>query len=95
MPKIFKTLTIIEWSEAFACSLRRVIGEMMIPPVHVTREHVVVVPNAASPVVINQLHSNSTDHGSVEGGLTARASHEHAQFVDANEQVCHCLEEAT
>jgi hypothetical protein len=51
------------------------------------------IPDAAPALAQNQPHSN--DHGSVEGELVARASHEHTLFRDDNASVYHYLEEAT
>ena len=43
------------------------------------------VPGLAPPLAPNQPHS--TEHGSVEGELIARASHTHALFRDDNSGV--------
>ena len=51
------------------------------------------VPGLAPPLAPNQPHS--TEHGSVEGELIARASHTHALFRDDNSVVYYHLEEAT
>ena len=51
------------------------------------------VPGLAPPFAANQPHS--TEHGSVEGELIARAAHTHALFRDDNSVVYYHLEEAT
>ena len=51
------------------------------------------VPGPAPALAPNQPHS--TEHGSVEGELIARASHTHALFRDDNSVVYYHLEEAT
>ena len=51
------------------------------------------VPGLAPPLAANQPHS--TEHGSVEGELIARASHTHALFRDITSVVYYHLEEAT
>ena len=51
------------------------------------------VPGNAPPLAAKQPHS--TEHGSVEGELVARASHSHALFRDDNSVVHYHLEEAT
>ena len=51
------------------------------------------VPGTAAPLAVNQPHS--TEHGSVEGALVARAAHTHALYRDDNSVVYHHLEEAT
>ena len=51
------------------------------------------VPGPAPTLAPNQPHS--TEHGSVEGELIARASHTHALFRDDNSVVYEHLEEAT
>ena len=92
VPKIAKALPIIKWTEAFQDFLNRVIGAKMIPLAYVIRidPH---VPGNAPPLAANQPHS--TEHGSVEGELIARAAHTHALFSDDNSVVYYHLEEAT
>ena len=64
----------------------------MIPLAYVVRiDH--QVPGPAPTLAPNQPHS--TEHGSVEGELIARASHTHALFRDDNSVVYYHLEEAT
>ena len=70
----------------------RVIGARMIPLVYVTRIDP-QVPGSAPTLTPNQPHS--TEHGSVEGELIARASHTHTFFRDDNSVVYYHLEEAT
>jgi predicted RNA-binding protein YlxR (DUF448 family) len=65
----------------------------MISLAYVTREEEDVAA-AAPPLAANRPHS-STVHGSVEGELIARASHDHPLFRDDNSQVYYTIEEAT
>jgi hypothetical protein len=92
VPKISKTLQILKWSEAFDDFLNRTIGTRNIPLAYVTRENVDPA-NPAPPLAPNRCYS--TEHGSVEGELVARASHTHASFRDDNSKVYYFLEEAT
>ena len=91
-PKITKALPIIKWTEAFQDFLNRVIGARMIPLAYVIRIDP-QVPGPAPTLAPNQPHS--TEHGSVEGELIARASHTHALYRDDNSVVYYHLEEAT
>ena len=81
VPKITKALAIIKWTEAFQDFLNRVIGDRMSPLAYVIRIDP-QVPGPAPTLAPNQPHS--TEHGSVEGELIARASHTHALFRDDN-----------
>jgi hypothetical protein len=92
VPKVTKALPIIKWTQAFADYLHRVIGVRMIPLAYVIREEV-DVPAAAPTLANGQPHS--TEHGSVEAELVARASHNHALYRDDNASVYYKLEEAT
>ena len=92
VPKITKALPIIKWTEAFQEFLNRVIGARMIPLAYVIRIDP-QVPGLAPPLAPNQPHS--TEHGSVEGELIARASHTYALFRDDDSVVYYHLEEAT
>ena len=92
VPKITKALPIIKWTEAFQDFLHRVIGARMIPLAYVVRIDP-QVPGPAPTLAPNQPHS--TEHGSVEGELIARASHTLALFRDDNAVVYYHLEEAT
>ena len=92
VPKITKALPIIKRTEAFQDFLHRVIGARMIPLAYVIRIGP-QVPGLAPTLGPNQPHS--TEHGSVEGELIARASHTHALFRDDNSVVYYHLEEAT
>ncbi len=92
VPKITKTLPVLKWTEAFQDFLSRVIGVRTVPLSYVIREHV-DVPAAAPALAAGQPHS--TEHGSVEAELVARASHNHASYRDDNKAVYHYLEEAT
>ena len=90
--KITKGLPIIKWTEAFQDFLNRVIRARMIPLAYVIRINP-QVPGNAPPLAANQPHS--TEHGSVEGELAARAAHTHALFRDYNSVVYYHLEEVT
>ena len=92
VPKISKALPIIKWTEAFQDFLNRVIGARMIPLTYVIQIDP-QVPGPAPTLAPNQPHS--TEHGSVEGELIARASHSHALFRDDKSVVYYHLEEAT
>ena len=92
VPKITKALPIIKWTEVLQDFLNRVIGARMIPLAYVIRIDP-QVPGNAPPLAANQPHS--TEHGSVEGELVARAAHTHALFRDDNSVVYYHLEEAT
>ena len=92
VPKITKALPIIKWTEAFQDFLNRVIGARMIPLSYVIQIDP-QVPGNAPPLAANQSHS--TEHGSVEGELVARAAHTHALYRDDNSVVYYHLEEAT
>ena len=92
VPKITKALPIIKWTEAFQDFLNRVIVARMIPLAYVIQIDP-QVPGPAPTLAPNQPHS--TEHGSVEGELIARASHTHALFRDDNSVVYYHLEEAT
>ena len=91
VPKITKALSIIKWTEAFQNFLNRVIGARMISLAYVIRIYP-QVPGPAPTLAPNQPHS--TEHGSVEGELIARASHTHELFRDGNSVVYYHLEEA-
>ena len=92
VPTITKALPIMKWTEAFQDFLHRVIGARMIPLAYIIRidPH---VPGIAPTLEPNQPHS--TEHGSVEEELIARASHTHALFRDDNSVVYYHLEKAT
>lgn len=92
VPKVSKSLPIMKWTEAFQDFLRQVIGVRTIPLCYVTRE-MDVVPAAAPQLANGQPHS--TEHGSVEEELIARASHDHALFQTDNAKVYFYVEEAT
>lgn len=92
IPKIGKNLVVTKWSEAFSDFLHRVIGVRTIPLAYVIRDEV-EVPAAAPPLLNNQPFSN--EHGSVEGELINRASHNHPLYREDNAQVYYYLEEAT
>ena len=84
VPRISKSLPIIKWTEAFQDHLHRVIGDRMIPLAYIIRTNE-DVPAVAPPLQAGQPHSEA--HGSIEGEMIARASH--------NAAVYYALEEAT
>ena len=84
VPKISKTLSIIKWTEAFTDFLHQKIGVRMVPLAYVVRE--VTVPIAPPPPLATNL-PYSDQHGSVEGELTARASHVQPLYRDDNSAV--------
>ena len=92
VPMISKALPIIKWTEAFEDYLSRVIGVRTIPLSYVIRAEE-TPPAVAPPLEVGQPHS--TEHGSVENEMVARASHAHALYRDDNATVYHKLEEAT
>ena len=86
----------MKWTEAFADFLHRTIGVRTIPLAYVTRESTQVA--VIAPVLaVDRPHS--TENGSVEGEMIARASHEHPHehplYRDDNSKVYFYLEEAT
>ncbi len=92
VPRISKSLPIMKWAESFPVYLGKVLGSRTIPLSYVIRDSV-QVPAAAPPLANNQPHS--TEHGSVEAELIARASHDHPLFRDDNDKLFGLLEEAT
>ena len=91
-PIVSKSLPIIKWTESFQDHLHRCIGIRLIPLSCVIRTDE-TVPPACPPQATNQPYSEQ--HGSVEGDLIARASHNHGLFRSDNADVCYKLEEAT
>jgi hypothetical protein len=92
VPKITKALPIIKWTESMLDYLHRIIGVRMIPLAYVVRE--LVIPPAAAPA-LEQHQPYSTEHGSIEAELIARAPHDHALYRDDNAEFYYKLEEAT
>jgi hypothetical protein len=92
VPTITKALPIIKWTESMLDYLHRVIGARMIPLAYVVRE--LVIPPAAAPA-LEQHQPYSTEHGSIEAELIARAPHDHALYRDDNAEFYYKLEEAT
>ena len=83
VPKTSKALPIVKWTEAFDDYLHQKMGARTIPLAYVTREDV-TPPAAAPPLATDMPHS--TEHGSVEAELVARASHLRDHWC-----VCHRL----
>ena len=92
VPKITKALPIIKWTEVFQDFLIRVIGVRYIPLSYVIRDQV-EVPADAPPLATDQPYS--TEHGSIQREMIARASHTDGLFGDDNASVYHYIEEAT
>ena len=91
VPKVSRSLPILKWIEAFTDFLNRKVGSRTIPLAYVIRENV-AVPVLAPALANGRPHS--TEHGSVEGELIARASHDHPLYREDNAQVYYLLEEA-
>ena len=91
-PLITRTLTVLKWTGPFRDFMSRVIGVRTIPLSYVIRPEA-AVPNVAPALAANQPHS--TEFGSVEAELVARASHGHALYRVDNASVYHYIEEAT
>ena len=91
IPKITKALPVVKWTEAFEDYLSRVVGVRTIPLACVIRADD-AVPAAAPALEAGQPHS--TEHGSIERELVARASHAHALHRDDDLTVHHATEEA-
>ena len=92
VPKICKSLPIMKWTEAFQDYLHRTIGVRTIPLAYITRV-TVDVPAITPPQEVNKPHS--TEYGSIEVELIARASHDHELYKEDNGSVYYHLEEAT
>lgn len=91
-PKISKALPVTKWTEAFSDFLNRVVGSRTIPLAYVIRTDIAVQVDPPA-LALNQPYS--TEHGSVEDDLIARASHGHALYREDNSKVYYLLEEAT
>ena len=92
VPKITKSLPIIKWTKAFYDYLYRIIGVYTIPLAYIMRTNAqVAMP--APPLMVGQPHSE--EHGSIESGMVAHASHDHPSYRDDNSEVYFKLEEAT
>ena len=91
-PTILKSLPILKWLPAFEDHLSRCVGVRDIPLSYVIRPDA-AVPAALLPLQQHQPHA--TDYGSIVNKLVARASHNHAAYVDDNEEVYFMVKEAT
>ena len=89
VPKISKSLPIIKWVEAFRDYCHRKVGMRTIPRAYIIRDNV-NVPADAPALAPNLPHSVA--HGSVEGDLIARASHNHPLYRDDNAHVYYDIE---
>ena len=89
-PFITKNFGIIKWLEVFKDHVTLVIGERNIPLSYLIRENdvaaLIVPPLAADK-------SYSTEHGSVEEELVARATHHDTLYREDNKSLYHMLEE--
>ena len=91
-PLISKALPIIRWTEAFQDHLHRCIGVRNIPLAYVTRKEESVAGTAPALATDQPF---STEHGSLEAELIARASLSDGLFPDDSALVYYKLEEAT
>ena len=82
----------IKWIEVFRDHLQRCIGVRNVPLIYVQREVVAVLPECPP---LNPGQPYSTQHGSIEEDLIARASHTHGLYHDDRTVVYYKLEEAT
>jgi hypothetical protein len=91
VPKITKALPVIKWTESFRDYLHRMIGVRTIPLAYV------IWPDGNVPVIgnISAGTPHSTEHGSIEDKLIARASHTNPLYREDNSVVYYKLEEAT
>ena len=92
VPKITKTLSVIKWTEAFDNFLHRKLGVRHVPLAYATCSE--VTPPAVCPPLATDL-PHSSEHGSVEADMVARASHLHPLYRDDNSSVYYLVEEAT
>ena len=91
VPKITKHLAFKKWTEAFEDFLACVMGRRTMSLSYVIRKDAVVPALAPHLATIFGwgLYPYSTEYGSVEEELFARASHSHALFRNNNAQVYH------
>ena len=90
-PCVTRSLPIIKWTESFTEFLHQVLGVSHVPLSYVIREHTLVT---APPALLTN-RSYSEEHGSVEGELIARSSHNTAHYKADNATVFKYIEEAT
>ena len=90
LPKVSRSLPVVQWTEAFSIYLDRTLGSRDIPLSYVIRE------NEVPPVIQNLQNRRpySTNHSSVNEELIARASHTHELFSTDNQYVFDYIEEA-
>ena len=91
VPKITKALPVIKWTEAFRDYLHRMIGVRTIPLAYVIRTD----ENVPAITAIAAGAPHSTEHGSIEEELIARADHTNPLYREDNSAVYYKLEEAT
>ena len=92
VPKITRNLKITRWSESFKIFLSRTYGVRKAALSYVIRENVQRTDPA--PALANN-RPHSEEHGSVEGEMIARLSHDNPLYRDDNQKVYDYLEEAT
>lgn len=90
VPKVSRSLPILKWFESFLDLLSRTVGVRYIPLIYVVRDDV-NVPNPPPPLETDQPHSSQ--HGSVEAELIARATHNHHLFAADSSAVYYLMEE--
>ena len=86
-PKLTKQLPMLPWVDAFEDFLSRKIGHRKIPLSYVIRENDEVAPAGDFPLMPGagtSVKPYSAAHGSVEGELIARSSHDHGVFPQDN-----------
>jgi hypothetical protein len=91
VPKITAELPIMRWVDVFYNFLSRKIGVRTIPLSYVTRE-TALASRPASDHRENLPHCEEFE--SIEEELVAQALHTHPLYVEDNEQLYYCLEEA-
>ena len=86
---ITKNFGIIKWLEVFKDHITRVIGEQNIPLSYLIRENEVAAV-IAPPLAADKAYS--TEHGSVEEELVARANHNDTLYREDNKSLYHMLD---
>ena len=92
VPRISKLLPIMKWTEAFQDYLHRTIGVTTIIPLANIMRETINVPAVPPPQEANKPHS--TEYGSIQVELVARASHDHELYKEGNGSIYYHLEEA-
>ena len=92
VPKITRALPVFKWTESFEDFLHQIIGTRHIALAYLIRDDVIPT-DPTPPLVINRCYSET--HGSVQGEMIARATHNHTKYNDDNMKLYKFLEEAT